>query len=39
MGIGLTMLLNGIIGPRAGGAGLVMALGLYVILKQFHQEN
>jgi len=37
LGVGLTILLTALIGEQAGGAGLIIALGLYVILKQFKQ--
>ncbi|MBN1896061.1 hypothetical protein JW906_16365 [bacterium] len=35
LGIGLTILLIKVIGEEAGGVGLIIALGLYVILKQY----
>ena len=34
-GIGLTILLSSVLGDQVGGAGLIIALGLYVILRQF----
>ena len=34
-GIGLTVLLSAVIGEQGRGAGLIIALGLYVILRQF----
>ena len=35
LGIGFTIILSALFGEQFGGAGLIIALGIYVILKQF----
>jgi hypothetical protein len=35
LGIGLSVFFTALVGEKAGGSGLIVALGLYVILNQF----
>ena len=39
LGLGLIILLNEAVGEAAGGAGIFIALGVYVILKQFQSKK
>lgn len=35
LGVGLSILFSSVLGEQVGGTGFIIALGLYVILKQF----
>jgi len=39
LGLGLIIAFNALAGEEAGGAGLLIALGLYIILKQYKSKN